>query len=41
MDVAFEAGGPGASVDGRVFSMIWYFTFFFLSGFCGILYELV
>ena len=21
--------------------MIWYFIFFFLSGFCGILYELV
>ena len=41
MDFAVEAGGSGASVDESVVSMTWYFIFFFLSGFCGILYELV
>ena len=31
----------GIRAGARTLLMLWYFIFFFLSGFCGILYELV
>jgi predicted membrane-bound spermidine synthase len=39
MNVPEGIGAPVLSVE--VCSMIWYFLFFFISGFCGILYEIV
>lgn len=40
-EVSIEASCDYSSADGTVVPMIWYFIFFFLSGFCAILYELV